>query len=156
MLLPRDGLAKLGDANGLARARRSAQGAKLRRARTSAQGAKLGGANEFPARLGSVGWGCVGALLTNQGEIAHALRWPVMGRPAYDVLFGIDGLGLHIENRIFGEANLRNLPAAHPFTRQRGTDPLPVALGAAGATLVPQYEFRRLDDHREPDGFLVD
>ena len=65
------------------------------------------GGNEFLARDGFAGWGCVGTLAINKEDFDQAMRFPGMGRPAYDVLFGMGGPAPQIGHRLLDVANFR-------------------------------------------------
>ena len=90
------------------------------------------------ARHGFDTWARLGAFAVNRDDFDHVLRFPVMGWPAYDVLYGIDGPGPQTDHGIF-EANFRKLRGPHPFIRRTGGGPSSVALVAAGAARAPQY-----------------
>ena len=60
-------------------------------ARTNSQDANSAGGNERRDRHRLQGWGRVGTIAINAGVFGHALRYPVMVPPAFNVLVGIDG-----------------------------------------------------------------
>ena len=115
-------------------------------ARTTAQDDKEEGDNEFRARHGLAKWGRVRNFAVAGSNFDCVFRFPVLGWPAYDVLFGVDGPGPHVKRKIVDGARPQNLRTDQSFIRQAGTGPLSAALGVASAEVVPQYEFRTLDE----------
>ena len=91
----------------------------------------------------------MGAFAVSVDGSEHACRFPATGRPAYEVLYCVDGPGPCLENQLSGAENFRSSPHTHPFFRQQGVDPISTPSVAAGATGVPQHEFAMLNGHEE-------
>ena len=82
-----------------------------RRDRSTSQDGKEDGRKIFRARLDFTWCDRVGNFAVNQNDFNKASRSPVLGWPAYNVLFGIGGPMPHIEHSIFDKANFQNVKA---------------------------------------------
>ena len=114
------------------------------------------GDSEFSAQHGILGRTQAGIKELTTDDFDHATRYPVLGCPKYQLLFGAAGPGTHLTRRIFKMDECRNLPTETLFARQRGADPVLAASGEAGAAIVPQNELGLLKGQGEMECPLKD
>ena len=76
-----------------------------------------GGGGEFHAQQGFWGKNQADAFELPKEDFDHAVRFWVLGRPTYQVLFGDVRPGVHLTRRMFNMDVCRNLPEDHPAAR---------------------------------------
>ena len=86
------------------------------RARAISQSGQIAGGNKIRARRQLFARGRAGAFSVNGTDFREPIRFPVAGWPAYDFRHGADGIGPHLERKIFGDARFQGLHPNHGFT----------------------------------------
>ena len=114
----------------------------IERVRTESQEARIAGNNEFRERHRLIALDRAGALTIGEDDLQGAIRFPALGRPAYDIIFPTGKPDRQLEPHVVNGTNVRDSPPTHPFTRVGNAGPLSVAL--AVATIVTQHEFRMM------------
>ena len=130
-----------------------------RRARTSTQEEKGSdeleaenfGGGDFRSQHGFSGWKKVDTIELAEVNFDHAVRFPVLRRPAFQVLVSDVGPGVHLMRRISNMDLFRRLLVEHSFTRQRGKDPISAASADAEAQSALRYDFRLLNGERQSE-----
>ena len=83
---------------------------------------QLAGDDEFRARRQPSLRDRAGAFRVNDDGFRRALRPTLPRWPKYDVLYGTDGPGSLLDNKIFAYALFQGLPPNHTFARELGVD----------------------------------
>ena len=84
-------------------------------------------------------------MVITTGDLDNAVRLSSLSRPSFQSLFGNHGPGVHLAHKIFNREPYRHMTAANSFTQRVGSDPLSLALKAAGASITHQHDFRMLN-----------
>ena len=106
--------------------------------------AKRLGRSKFYAQHGISGQNQADANELPEEDFDRATRFPGLGWPTYQLLFGDGAPGVRLTQRILTWTAFGTCGGDNSFTRRRGKDSISAALGDAGSQIAPQREFRPL------------